>query len=464
MTGVGRDGGSRERVPSPGPIRPYHFPEVARIGLDGGLELRLVRTPSLPVATAMLVMRFGESALSPDQAGLAVLAADSLEGGTELRSAGELAHALDGIGASWGAATGWDSTTVALSCLPDHLGEAMPLLAEMARRPSFDEEEFARHRARQQAAASQRLMDPASMAVDRFAHTLYGTDGLYGRPLTGTPEAIGALTADAAARLVRTFYGPADAALVLVGDLERSEAVALAESAWGGWEREAVPVPDVAPPLRAGERSVHVVHRPGSVQSEIRVGHVGVRRAVEDYLPLIVFNLVLGGSFSSRLNLNLRERRGLTYGVRSSFAARRAAGPFSVSTAVETASTESAVVEIVREIEAMATDGPTRGEVDAATSYLAGVFPLRLQSTGQIASRVAGSFIHDLPEGYNRSYRERVREVTRAEAARAARHHLHPDGLCTVVVGDAEAVRSQLEGLGMGEVAVHEAPTAASGP
>lgn len=464
MTGAGMDGGSRARVPSPGPIRPYRFPEVARIRLDGGLELRLVHTPSLPVATAMLVMRFGESALSPDQAGLAVLAADSLEGGTELRSAGELAHALDGIGASWGAATGWDSTTVAVSCLPDHLGEAMPLLAEMVRRPSFDEEEFARHRARQQAAASQRLMDPASMAVDRFAHTLYGTDGLYGRPLTGTPEAIGALTADAAARLARSFYGPADAALVLVGDLERSGAVALAESAWGGWEREAVSVPDAAPPPRARERSVHVVHRPGSVQSEIRVGHVGVRRAVEDYLPLIVFNLVLGGSFSSRLNLNLRERRGLTYGVRSSFAARRAAGPFSVSTAVETASTESAVVEMVREIEAMATDGPTRDEVDAATSYLAGVFPLRLQSAGQIASRVAGSFIHDLPEGYNRSYRDRVREVTREEAAQSARRHLHSDGLCTVVVGDAEAVRPQLEGLGLGEVAVHEAPTLASGP
>ena len=457
MTGAGMAGGSRGRVPSPGPIRPYRFPDVARIRLEGGLEVRLVHTPSVPVATAMLVMRFGESALSPDQAGLAVLAADSLEGGTELRSAGELAHALDGIGASWGAATGWDSTTVAVSCLPDHLGEAMPLLAEMVRRPSFDEEEFARRRARQQAAASQRLMDPASMAVDRFAHTLYGEDGLYGRPLTGTPEAIGALTAEAAARLVGRFYGPADAALVLVGDLEWSEAVALAESAWGGWEREAVPVPDAAPPLRAGERSVHVVHRPGSVQSEIRVGHVGVRRAVEDYLPLIVFNLVLGGSFSSRLNLNLREKRGLTYGVRSSFAARRAAGPFSVSTAVETASTESAVVEIVREIEAMASDGPTVAEVETATSYLAGVFPLRLQSAGQIASRVAGSFIHDLPEGYNRTYRDRVREVTREEAARAARRHLHPDGLCTVVVGDAEAVRSQLEGLGMGEVAVHEA-------
>ena len=463
MTGEGALGGVRERVPSPGSMRPYAFPEVARIRLDGGMELRLVDSPSLPVVTAMLVVRAGESAIPADRAGLAVLAADALEGGTERRSAEELARALEDIGASWGAATGWDSTTVAVTCLPDHLSEAMPILAEMARWPSFDEEEFARHRARRQAAASQRLMAPAAMAADRFARAVYGERDVYGRPLIGTPASLEALTAGDAARLAKR-YGPASAALVLVGDLERSEAVALAESAWGGWEREAVPVPDAAPPLRARERSVHVVHRPGAVQSEIRIGHVGVSRAVEDYLPLVVFNLVLGGSFSSRLNLNLREKRGLTYGVRSSFAARRAAGPFSVSTAVETASTDSAVVEIVREIEAMATDGPTRDEVDAATSYLAGVFPLRLQSAGQIASRVAGSFIHDLPEGYNRSYRDRVREVTRGEAARAARRRLHPDGLCTVVVGDADVVRSQLEGLDMGEVAEHEAPTPASGP
>ena len=179
-------------------------------------------------------------------------------------------------------------------------------------------------------------------------------------------------------------------------------------------------------------------------------------RSVEDYFALIVLNLVLGGSFSSRLNLNLRERHGFTYGVRSSFSPRRGPGPFAVSTAVENAVTGAAVGEIFREIEGLVAEGPTRDEVAAATSYLAGVFPLRLETTGQIASRIAGMIVYDLPDDYYRSYRHRVREVTAAHAARAARRHIRPAELCTVVVGNADDVAPQLEGLGIGPVTVHE--------
>ena len=178
---------------------------------------------------------------------------------------------------------------------------------------------------------------------------------------------------------------------------------------------------------------------------------------MEDYFPLIVLNLVLGGAFSSRLNLSLRERHGYTYGVRSFFAPRRGPGPFAVSTAVENELTGAAVGEILNEIESLVEAGPTREEVETATSYLAGVFPLRLETTGQIASRIAEIFVFDLPEDYYRAYRDRVREVGVRQAAAAARRHVRPAELCTVVVGDADSVVPQLEALGaVGPVTVHD--------
>ena len=248
----------------------------------------------------------------------------------------------------------------------------------------------------------------------------------------------------------------AEAALVMVGDLEEDEALAVAGAGFGDWRRAVVAAPEPVASPRQRTRAVHVVHRAESVQSRIRVGHLGVPRSVEDYFALVVLNLVLGGSFSSRLNLSLRERHGFTYGVRSSFAPRRGPGPFVVSTAVENAVTGAAVGEIFREVEGLVEEGPTRDEVAAATSYLAGVFPLRLETTGQIASRIAEMTVYDLPGDYYRSYRDRVREVTVGHAARAARRHVRPAELCTVVVGNADDVVPQLEGLGIGPVTVHE--------
>lgn len=447
---------ARDTPPAAGPIRPFEFPAVTEQRLANGMEVRLVSTVPLPVVTAMVVLRAGETASPAGREGLAVLAGDALEGGTTRLSSRELARALENIGASFGAATGWDSTTVAVSCMAEHLPGAMPLLAEMVRSPAFEDGEFERYRAQRLATAAQRRMDPAALAADAHARFVFAEGDTYARPVGGTEASIGGIDAGDAREFVVARYGPSEAALVMVGDVEEREALAAAGAGFGDWDRAvaALPEPVASPGQR--ERVVHVVHRPESVQSRIRVGHLGVPRSVEDYFALIVLNLVLGGSFSSRLNLNLRERHGFTYGVRSSFAPRRGPGPFAVSTAVENAVTGAAVGEIFREIEGLVEGGPTRDEVEAATSYLAGVFPLRLETTGQIASRIAGMTVYDLPDDYYRSYRDRVRGVTPAHAARAARRHIRPGELCTVVVGNAEEVVPQVEGLGIGSVTVHE--------
>ena len=443
--------------PVSGRIRPYEFPAVARERLGNGMEVCVVPATSLPIVTAMVVLPAGETVVPAQQAGLAVLSGDALEGGTERLTSRELAAALEGVGASFGAATGWDSTTVAVACQADVLTDAMPLLAQMVCSPAFEKSEFDRYRAQRLATAARRQMNPSAIAADAHARYVFAGGDTYARPLGGTEASVGTLEAGDARDFVAARYGPAAAAVVLVGDLGTDQAMEIADREFGDWVRAAGAVPGPSASPRQRDRAVHVVHRPGSVQSQIRVGHVGVPRAVEDYFPLIVLNLVLGGSFSSRLNLNLRERHGFTYGVRSTFSPRRGPGPFSVSTSVENAVTGAAIAEIFAEIETLVEGGPTSEEVATATSYLAGVFPLRMETTGQIASRIAEMFVYGLPEDYYRNYRDRVREVTREDAALAARSHIRPAELCTVVVGDAEAVAPQLEAFEIGPVSVHGA-------
>ena len=451
----------RDSPPRAGPIRPFEFPPVLDESLDNGMRLRFVHNLPGRLVTAMVVLRAGETGVPRGQGGLAVLTGDALEGGTARLSSRELASRLEDIGASFGATTGWDYTTVSVSCLAEHLGRAMPLLAEMVRSPAFAPSEFQRYRAQRLATATHRRMDPGSLAADSFVRFVFGEEGTYGRPLGGTEASLGALDPVCARELVTSRFGPAQAALVVAGDVECREALELADQAFGDWDHE-VETPAEAVGGESGRgRRVHVVHRGGSVQSEIRVGHVGVSRFVHDFFPLTTLNLVLGGSFGSRLNLNLRERHGFTYGVRSSFATRRGAGPFAVSTSVESAVTGAAVREIFSEIGTLVQQGPTEGEVAAATRYLAGVFPLRMETTGQIASRVAATVVFDLPADYYHSYRDRVRAVTRHQAAEAAQRHIRPDELCAVVVGEAGEVAPALEALGIGPVTVH---TDESGP
>lgn len=442
--------------PPPGPIRPYEFPPVVDEGLGNGMRVRVVQKQPFGLVTAMVVLRAGETAVPAGREGLAVLAGDALEGGTTRLSGIELASRLEHIGASFGAATGWDSTTVAVSCLADNLADALPLLTEMVRSPAFAEAEFDRYKAQRLATAAHRRMDPASLAADFHARCVYGEEDTYARPLSGTEASLDALESGHAHEYVAARYGPAQAAVVVVGDVESGEVLQLADQGFGDWSEQSAAPPEAVVAGREPMRSIHVVHRPGSVQSEIRVGHVGVSRFIEDYLPLTVVNLVLGGSFSSRLNLNLREHHGFTYGVRSTFVARRNRGPFVVSTAVENSVTAAAVREIFREIEALSESGPTAEEVDGATSYLAGVFPLRMESTGQVASRIAGLIVFGLPADYYREYRDRIREVTRDQAAAAARCYIRPRELCTVVVGDADVIAPGLEDLKIGPVTIHD--------
>lgn len=447
----------RALPPAPAAVRPFAFPPVESRTLDGGLALRVARLPRLPVVAMTLVLPAGESALGESRAGHAVLTADALEGGTRARSGTELAEALEGIGASLQASASWDATTVSVTCLADRLEEALGLLAEVVLRPAFPEEEVARIREQQLARIRQREMDPGSLASDRAAELIHASGLPYARPVGGTVVSVAGFGAAEAATLAAELYRPRGGALVVAGDVDPEQVTALARTVLGGWEGDASGGRDFVVAPRFTGATVHVIDRPGAVQSEIRIGHPGVAMKDPDHYGLVVMNTILGGAFTSRLNLNLRERHGFTYGVRSRFVFRRSAGPFVVSTAVGTDVTAGAVREILQEIRLMAGQGPSEAEVEAARDYIAGVFPLRLETTAQVASRIAELIVYDLPSDHHARYRDRIRAVSREDAAGAAARHVHPDRATVVVVGDADAVRAPLEELGIGPLTVHPA-------
>ena len=447
----------RSIAPAAGAIRSFDFPPVQTDRIANGLEMRAVHTHRLPIVTVRLVLDAGETTLTQDRAGQAVLTGDSLEGGTAGRTGSELAEALESIGAGLSVGTGWDATTISLSCLADRLDEAMSILAEVVLSPGFPSDEVDRVRGQRLAAIQQRRMDPASIATDAARRLTYADGIPYGRPLGGTVESVTPFGPETAAGYVDARYRPAGAGLVVVGDVDQDETKLLAQRCFGDWQGDAPPRGGFQPEPRARERRVVIVDRPDAVQSEIRIGHVGQPRSSPDYFPLMVFNTVLGGAFTSRLNLNLRERHGFTYGVRSGFAFRRGAGPWSISTAVGTDVTADAVREAVGEVVGLLSDGPTDEEVEASRDYMAGVFPLQLETTGQIASRISELLIYDLPDDYHATYRDRIRAVTREQALDAARRCIRPDEITVVVGGDAKAVRGPLEELGLGPVEVEEA-------
>jgi zinc protease len=453
---VASHGFDRATVPLPGEIRQFDFPQVRSFDLDTGLSVRVARMPGLPVVSASLILEAGETGVPADRAGLAVLTGDALQAGTARRSGAELAEALERVGVGLAAATGWDATTVSLGCLSERLVDAVELMAEVVGEASFEKEEFTRIRQQRLATIRQRLMDPRRLADDAAAHFIFADGVAYSRSAGGTRASIGGVGREQAAEYAASHYRPAGAGLVVAGDVDPDAVARLAGPLLAHRGGEGVARPALVVEPRSRERAVHLLHRPGAVQSEIRIGHVGVARSSDDFFALSVLNTVLGGAFTSRLNLNLRERHGFTYGVRSSFGFRRHPGPFRVATAVATEVTADAVREAMSELDGIVRDGPTDAEVQAARDYIVGVFPLRLETTGQVASRIADLIVHRFPDDYYATYRDRVAAVTTADATDAGRRAIRPEEMAVVVVGDADALRRPLEALELGPVQVHD--------
>jgi len=337
--------------------------------------------------------------------------------------------------------------------------EGLAIVADIVVNPTFPTSELERVKKERLGRVIQRSDQPAALADDAFARVLYGPEHPYGEPLLGTAKTLEALTRDDVVAFHRERYAPGQATLVVVGDVTRETLDSLLTTAFTGWSGHGRDVPVPTASTATSGRHIYIVDRPGSAQSEIRVGRVAVARSTDEYYPLVVLNTVLGGSFTSRLNQKLREEKGYTYGAHSYFDMRRGPGPFEASAAVATAVTDSAVLEFVREIDRVGDEPVADDELTRARNYLALRLPQRFESDDDVARMLSGLVRYDVAPDFYSDYVSDVLAVTAGDVRRAADDELGSRDMAIVVAGDRAAIEEPLKRLGLGPVTVLPATT-----
>lgn len=453
-----------EHRPPPGKPRPYHFPPFQRQRLDNGLTLLTADVPGRPLLAADLLLAGGSADEPSGLAGVTALMARGLPEGTQRRSAMELIEASERLGAELHAEAGWETVAASVEVPRRHFEPALGLLAEMVVLPSFPGAEIERLRDERLNDLLQARAEPRRRVEWAFAETIYAPSAPYHRPAGGTEATVADLGRDGVEKRHAAMADPRGATLIVAGDLRELPVEKIAAAHFGAWQgrgRARAPATAPAQAHPAGPRVV-LVDRPGSAQTEIRVGHVGLPRRIPDYHAVSVVSAILGGLFNSRLQRLLREERGYTYGVGAGFDFRRSAGPFSVRTAVETEVTAAALTDIMAELRGIRARPASEDELREARDFLIGVFPLRFESPAQVAAALAGLVIHGLPDDELDRYRPAVAAVSADDVATAA-SHIRPDEASIVLVGDAARIQPDLEAADFDPVEVVEEPIVTPG-
>jgi zinc protease len=443
----------RSHPPKPGPARPLTLPALERLSLSDGLPVVLVGMHEVPVVEVVLVVRAGATADPAGREGLANMTAEMLDEGAGGRDALALADAIDFLGATLEPGADWDASTVRLRVPVARLADALPLMADVALRPDFPEKELARLRKEALTDLLQARDVPGRIAYRALAEAVFGKAHRYGRPEVGDAASLSGLSAADLRAFHDERYTPAAATLVVVGDVTAEAVLPMLEKAFGAWKpRAGAPAaPAVPAPPQVEGRTVWLVDKPGSVQSAIRLGRVGVSWTDPRFAATQVMNTLLGGSFTSRLNDNLRERHGYTYGARSVFVRYRTAGLFVALADVQTDKTAPALTEFVNELARIRTPA-TPEEAERARSYAALRYPEQFETTAQVARHVVEKVVYDLPDGFFEQFVPKALAVDAAAIRKAAEAEVDPRKIAIVVVGDRSKVEASLRTLDLGPV------------
>jgi len=443
----------RSEVPKPGPAKPLQVsvPETAQ--LANGLTLILSTRRGLPIVAANLVVKSGSDTNPPDAPGLANFTVSLLDQGTATRSAVQIANQVAQLGATLNANSSMDASFIAARSLKKNFGATLDLAADITLHPSFPAEEIDRQRSSRLAQLVQQRENANVLAVRISNLALYGERHPYGYTELGTEASVNGLTRDAMLNFWKQNFVPNNAALVVAGDITMAELRPLAEKVFGGWQRGTPTTPSLGAPA-ATQARILIVDRPGAPQTQLRVATIGAPRSVPEFQPIQVMNTALGGLFSSRINMNLREEHGYTYGAGSGFDFRRGAGPFAIATGVRTDVTAPAVTEILKEVRGMA-DSPMKAEElarakDARTQSL----PAGFQTSQAAAASFAQVFVYNLGLDYYSHVAERVTAVTGDQALAAAKKYLVPERMVIVAVGDRAKIEPELRKLNIAPVEV----------
>jgi zinc protease len=445
----------RTRLPEPGPPLSFNFPEVRRRTLANGLRVCTIEHHEVPLVTCFVLMPIGSSQDPGHQPGLAAITGDLLDEGSGDLDALAVHEALGRIGAHLDTEIGADATLLELTTLEQYAPRALELLASMVWNPRLDPRDFDRVRELRLSRLVQLRDLPPAVADRVFTQLLY-PEHPYGHLPIGTEEALRALTIADVTTFHRRVYTPKNA--IAVGDASHDRLAALVAGAFGEWaspegvDTDLVDVASLdAPPSPAGR--VVTVHRTGAAQSELRMGHIGLARSTPDYHALLVMNMILGGQFVSRINMNLREEKGYTYGARTSFEFRKGPGPFVFQTSVQSDVTAEAVREVLAEIKAIRGGRPvTAAELELGRAALTRGYPRNFETAEQLGRAAVQLALYGLPDDYFTTFVPRVLAIDEHDVTRVAEDHLAPERLLTVIVGDRDKVGPTLEGLDLGEV------------
>ncbi|MBX6331520.1 MAG: insulinase family protein [Gemmatimonadaceae bacterium] len=441
------------KPPTLGPPPSLTLPPIVKRELPNGLGLYIVEQHELPVVDFVLLVRTGGEADPRDRGGLASITADMLDEGTTTRSALEIADQEAYLGVELGTGSGWDASEVSLHTTTEQLDSALALFGDVVLHPAFPSAELERIRKERLTALIQ-LRDRGPAIADRaFASIVFGDAHPYGHPLTGTDASVAAITREDVQRFYETYYRPNNATLIVVGDVRPDDVERRVRALLGGWEARAVPATEYGNPPAPTSATIVLIDKPHAPQSSFRIGAVGVARSTPDYFPIEVMNTILGGVFTSRLNQNLRETHGYTYGASSGFAMRRSAGPFIARAEVVAAKTDSALLEFMKELRAIHDTVP-RVELERAKRYLELQLPGQFESTGDIARQLAPLALYDLPLDFYDQYVRRVDQVTQRDVQRVADRYVNPTTMQIVIVGDRASIEGKLRALDLAPVSV----------
>jgi zinc protease len=443
----------RGRLPAIGELPPFEFPPIVRRTLPSGLRVWTVEHRAVPLISLFVLIRRGASADPRDQEGLAAMVGDLLDEGCGDLDALEFHEALGRIGAQLETEVGSDATLLDLTVLSRFADRGVALVAGMIRDPRLDARDFERVRDLRLNRLVQIRDVPPALADRAFTELVYG-EHPYGHLSIGSETGLNAITRSAVQSFHASAYQPANAVVIAAGDATHDSLAALVERAFGDWTSDDAQLVDdgalTEPPAPATRLAV--LHKAGAAQSELRIGHMSVARSDPEYLKLMVLNMVLGGQFVSRINMNLREDKGYTYGARTAFEARRGPGPFLLQASVQSEATADAIRESIGEIAAIRGDRPvTRTELETGRAALTLGYARNFETAEQVARAAAQMALHDLPDDYYTTFVPRVLAIDEQAVTRAAEQHLDPSRLLTVVVGDRDRIGPALVPLALGE-------------
>jgi zinc protease len=445
----------RSNLPRPAPDPSFSFPEIRRVRLSNGVDVRTAEHRDVPLVSVLVLVRAGAARDPADRPGLAAISGDLLDEGCGDLDALGLHETIGRLGAQLDTEVGADATLLGLSTLERFLEPALSVLADMIAIPRLEAHDFGRVRDLRLNRLLQMREMPPALAERAFTRLLYGTHP-YGHLPIGSEDSLRVMTVDETRRFHRQMYTPSRVTVIAVGDASHERLADLIDGAFGSWQpsAEATDLVDHAfldVPPRLTDR-LTLVSRSGAPQSELRIGHVAARRSSPDYHALITLNLVLGGQFVSRINLNLRERNGYTYGARTAFDFRRGPGPFVVHASVQSEATAAAVREVQAELDAIRGERPvTEEELELGRAAITRGYPRGFETADQVARAIAQLALYDLPDTYFSEFVPKVLALTPEDMTRAAATHIDPSRLLAVIVGDRDKIGDGLGELGFGQ-------------